>query len=155
MIVSFSFETFQKIEKIEVFPHPGPRDIFFFAFHSLASFSSKWVNFDILVVLKWKYDSFLQFWKLFEKLKFFAHPGPRYIFFAFHSLASFSSKWVNFDILVVLKWKYDSFLQDWKLFEKSKKLKFSTTPAVGTFFLHFTHWHLFLPNEWILIFKLI
>ena len=129
----------------------------------------------------WKYDSFLQFWKLFEKsievfhfflkwvkydsflqvlktfrkiekIEVFAHPGPRDIFFAFHSLASFSSKWVNFDILVVLKWKYDSFLQFWKLFEKSKKLKFSPTPALGTFFLPFTLWHLFLPNEWILIF---
>ena len=147
-------KTFRKIEKIEVFPHPGPRDIFC-AFHSLAPFSSKWVNFDILLVLMWKYDAFLQFCKLFEKSKkieVFPHPGPWDIFCAFHSLAPFSSKWVNFDILVVLMWKYDAFLQFRKLFEKSKKLKFFPTPALGTFFAHFTLWLLFHPNEWILIF---
>ena len=35
-----------------------------------------------------------------------------------------------------------------------KKLKFFPTPALGTFFAHFTLWLLFHPNEWILIFKL-
>ena len=155
MMLSFSSVNFLKIKKIEVFLHPGPWNIFY-AFHSLAPFSSKWVNFDILLVLMWKYDAFLQFWKLFEKSKkiVFPHPGPRDIFCAFHSLAPFSSKWVNFYILVVLKWKYDAFLQFCKLFEKSKKLKFFPTPALGTFFTHFTLWLLFHPNEWILIFYL-
>ena len=143
-------KTFWRIKKIEVFPHPGPRDIFC-AFRSTTPF---WVYFDILVVLKWKYDAFLQIWKLFEvkKIEVFPHPGPRDIFCAFRSTTPFSPKWVYFDILVVLKWKYDAFLQIWKLFEESKKLKFFPTPALGTFFAHFALRLLFHRNECILIF---
>ena len=38
----------------------------FLAQFTHVQFSSKWVNFYILVVLKWKYDDFLQFQKLFK-----------------------------------------------------------------------------------------
>ena len=106
-------KTFRKIERIEVFTHSGscPRNIFC-AFHTLAPCSSKWVDFDVVVFLKWKYEGFLQFWKLFKKSKkkwSFHHSGscPRDIFCAFHTLAPCSSKWVNFDVLVFLKWKYE------------------------------------------------
>ena len=153
-MLSFRFENFLRIKKIEVFPHPGPRDIFC-AFRSTTPFSSKWVYFDILVVLKWKYDAFLQIWKLFEeskKLKFFPTPALGTFFAHFALRLLFHPKWVYFDILVVLKWKYDAFLQIWKLFEESKKLKFFPTPALGTFFAHFALRLLFHRNECILIF---
>ena len=97
--------------------------------HTCPHYSSKWVNFYILIVLKWKYDVFLHFrkvfkkWKKMEKIEFFPHHGPVDIFVSIHTCAHFPSKWVNLCILVVLKWKYDDFLQFRKLFKKSKKLQ--------------------------------
>ena len=202
---SFS-QTFQKIEKIEDFPHPGAGDPFR-SFHTCTQISSKWVNFYILVVLMSNYDDFLHFCKLFEnskklkifptqalgtlfahfthahisskwvnfyilvvlmsnyndclhfrklfekskKLEDFPHPGPGDPFHSFHTCAQISSKWVNFYILVVLMSNYDDFLHFCKLFEKSKKLKISPTPALGTLFAHFTLVPRFHPNEWIFI----
>ena len=55
MKICFSsiLKTFRKIEKIEVFAHCGPVDIFLLNSHQM----------------KWKYDGFLHFRKLFKKLK--------------------------------------------------------------------------------------
>ena len=55
-------------------------------------------------------------------------------FGSIHSCAHFPSKWLNLYILVVLEWEYEDFLHFWKLFKKSKKLKFSPTADLGNFF---------------------
>ena len=146
---SFS-QTFRKLEKIEDFIHPGPGDPFR-SFHICSQISFKWVNFYILVVLMSNYDDFLHFRKLFEKLEDFPHPGPGDPFRSFHTCAQISSKWVNFYILVVLMSNYDDFLHFRKRFEKSKKLKISPTPALGTLFARFILVPRFHPNEWIFI----
>ena len=195
-------KTFQRIEKIEVFAHRGPVDILG-SIHTCVYFSSKWVNFYILVVLNWKSyafcifenfkkkknevytnhrpvdifgsihtcthfstewgiflyfscpevkiwcsSSFLKTFQRIEKLKFSPIMDLSTILAQF-TRAHFSSRWGNFYILVVLKWKYDAFLHFEKLFKKSKKLKFSPTADKLTFLAQFSHVHIFHLNEWI------
>ena len=159
MMLSFSSVNFSKNQKNWSFSPPRPLGHFLriSLFGSFFIQMSEFWYFTCPKVKMWCFPSVLKtFRKIEKKLKFFPTPALQGHFFspprAFHSLAPFSSKWVNFDILVVLKWKYDAFLQFCKLFEKSKKLKFFPTPALGTFFAHFTLWLLFHPNEWILIF---
>ena len=154
MMLSFSSVNFSKNQKNWSFSPPRPLGHFLriSLFGSFFIQMSEFWYFTCPNVKIWCFPSVLKTFRKIEKIEVFPHPGPRDIFCAFHSLAPFSSKWVNFDILVVLKWK--SFLQFCKLFEKSKKLKFFPTPALGTFFTHFTLWLLFHPNEWILIFYL-
>ena len=154
MMLSFSSVNFSKNQKNWSFSPPRPLGHFLriSLFGSFFIQMSEFWYFTCPNVKIWCFPSVLKTFRKIEKIEVFPHPGPRDIFCAFHSLAPFSSKWVNFDILVVLKWKCDAFLQFCKLFEKSKKLKFFPTPALGTFFTHFTLWLLFHPNEWILIF---
>ena len=156
MMLSFSSVNFSKNQKNWSFSPPRPLGHFLriSLFGSFFIQMSEFWYFTCPNVKIWCFPSVLKTFRKIEKIEVFPHPGPWDIFCAFHSLAPFSSKWVNFDILVVLKWKYDAFLQLCKTFEKSKKLKFFPTPALGTFFTHFTLWVLFHPNEWILIFYL-
>ena len=143
---------FENSKKLKISPTQALRTLF--AHFRRAQISSKWVNFYISVVLMSNYDDFLHFCKLFEKskkLEDFPHPGPGDPFRSFHTCTQISSKWVNFYILVVLMSNYDDFLHFHKLFENSKKLKISPTPALGTLFACFTLVPRFQTNEWIFI----
>ena len=135
-MIFFNFENFQKIREIEVFTHDGPVDIFG-SIHTCAHLSSKWVNWCILVMLKWKYDDFLQFRKLFKqskKLKFSpTMHGPVHIFGSIYTCAHFLSKWVNFLYFSCPELKILCFSSFQKLFKKWKKLKLSPNVDVDIF----------------------
>ena len=133
---SFS-KTFKKNPKKLKFSHTADMENFFGSIHSSAYFPSKWVKLYILVVLEWEYEDFLHFRKPFKKLKnlkFSATADLWNLFGSIHSCAHFSSKWVNFYILVVLEWENEDFLHFLKLFKKSKKMKFLPTADLGNFF---------------------
>ena len=135
MIIFFIFENFNRSKKLKFSPTTDLGK-FFGSIHTCAYFSSKWVNLYSLVVLDWEYDDFLHFQKLFKtskKLKFSPTPDWR-TFLAQLTCAHFSSIRVNLYILVVLEWEYDDFLHFWKLFKKSKKLKFLPTAYLGDLF---------------------
>ena len=122
MMIFFSFENFSKNRKIEDFPHPGHVDIFV-SIHTCAQISSKWGNFYILVVLKWEYDDFLQFWKLFEKskiLKIFPTLPCRHFCLNSHMCTDFiqMSKFLYFSCPEVRIWWFSSVLKTFRKIEK-------------------------------------
>ena len=147
-------KTFRKIEKNWRFFPPRPCRHFCLNSHMCTDFiqMSEFLYFSCPEVRIWWFSSVLKTFRKIEILKIFPHPGLVDIFVSIHTCAQISSKWVNFYILVVLKWEYDDFLQFWKLLKKSKKLKIFPTPALSTFLSQFTHVHRFHPNEWIFIF---
>ena len=154
MMIFIIFATFSKNGKNSRFPTPRPWGPFSLVSHLCPDFiqMSEFLNLSCPNVKLWWFSSFSQtFRKLEKKLKFFPTPGPGDPFRSFHTCGQISSKWVNFYILVVLMSNYDDFLHFRKLFEKSKKLKISPTPALGTLFAHFTLVPRFHPNEWIFI----
>ena len=111
---------FKKSKKLKFSPTSDLGN-FFDSIHSCAHFPSKWVNLYIIVVLKWEYEDFLHFRKLFKKLnklKFSPTADLGNFFGSILSFAHFPSKWVNLYILVVLEWEYEDFLHFQKLFKK-------------------------------------
>ena len=138
---------FKKSKKLKFSPSTEVGN-FFGSIHKFAHFPFKWVNLYILVFLEWEYEDFLHFRKLFKKLKKLKFPPPPppppppdlgNFFGSIHSCAHFPSKWVILYILVVLEWEYEDFLPFLKLFKILKKLKFSPTADLGTFFWFNSH----------------
>ena len=149
---SFS-QTFRKHEKIGRLPPPRPCGAFSLILHLCPDFiqMSEFLYLSCPDVKLWWFSSFSQTFRKIEKIEDLPHPGPGDPFRSFHTSAQISSKLVNFYILVVLMSNYDDFLHFCKLFENSKKLKISPTPALGTLFAHFILVPRFHPNEWIFI----
>ena len=159
MMLSFSSVNFSKNQKNWSFSPPRPLGHFLriSLFGSFFIQMSEFWYFTCPNVKIWCFPS-----ENFSKnRKNWSFSPPRPFFCAFHSLAFFIQMSEFWYFSCPKKWKNDAFLHifyafhslaPWKLFEKSKKLKFFPTPALGTFFAHFTLWLLFHPNEWILIF---
>ena len=149
---SFS-QTFRKLEKIGRLPPPRPWGAFSLILHLCPDFiqMSEFLYLSCPDVKLWWFSSFSQTFRKIEKIEDLSHPGPGDPFRSFHTSAQISSKLVNFYILVVLMSNYDDFLHFCKLFENSKKLKISPTPALGTLFAHFILVPRFHPNECIFI----
>ena len=147
---SFS-QTFWKLEKIEDFPHKGRP--FSLISHLCPDFiqMSEFLYLSCPDVKLWWFSSFSQTFRKIEKIGRFPQPrnwGP-------FSLISHLCP----DFIQISKFLYLScpdvklwwFLHFCKLFENSKKLKISPTPALGTLFACFTLVPRFHPNEWIFI----
>ena len=152
-MIFFIFANFSKNRKNWRFPPPRPWGPFSLFSYLCPDFiqMSEFLYLSCPDVKLWWFSSFLQTFRKLEKIEDFPHPGPGDPFCSFHTCAQISSKWVNFYILVVLMSNYDDFLHFCKLFENSKKLKISPTPALGTLFACFTLAPRFHPNEWIFI----
>ena len=151
---SFS-KTFQKIEKIEVFAHRGPGELF--GVKSLmCPFSiqmSEFVYFSCPRVRIWWFSSFSKTFQKIEKIEVFAHRGPGELFGVKSLMCPFSiqmSEFVYFSCPRVRIWWFSSFS---KTFQKIEKIESFRPPRTwGTFWGQITHVPIFHPNEWICIF---
>ena len=115
-------KTFKKIEKNWSFCPPRIVNIFG-SIHTCAHFSSKWFNFYILVVLKWKHDAFLHFRKLWKKKwSFRPQRTCRHLWLNSHMYTFFieMSELLYFSCPKVKIWCFSSFS---KTFQKIKKIE--------------------------------
>ena len=133
---SFS-KTFQKIEKIEVFAHRGPGELF--GLNSLkCPFSiqmSEIIYFSCPGVRIWGFSSFSKIFQKIEKIEVFSPNTDLGNFLgSIYSCAHFPSKWVNLYILVVLEWEYEYFLHFRKSFQKIYKIEVFAHSGPGELF---------------------
>ena len=152
----FSFsECSQKIEKIEVFAHCGPGELFWLN-SLMCPFSiqmSEFVYFSCPGVSIWGFSSFSETFQKIEKIEVFAHRGTWGTFFAqfTHVPIFHPNEWI---CIFKLSWRENMrIFFIFKNFSKNRKYwSFRRQRSWRTFLPQFTHVPIFHPNEWICIF---
>ena len=121
---SFS-KTVQKIEKIKVFDHRGPGELFWLN-SLMCPFSIQMIEFVYFScprVRIWGFSSFLKTFQKIEKIEVFAHSGSGELFWLNSLMCPFfiqMSEFVYFSCPVVRIWGFSSFS---KTFQKVEKIE--------------------------------
>ena len=144
-------KTFQKTEKIEVFTHHGPGELFWLN-SLMCPFSiqmSEFVYFSCPGVRIWGFSSFSKFFKKSKNLKFSPTTHLGNFSDSIYSCAHFPFKWVNLYIFL-LSWSENMriffiFIN----FSKNWINCFRPPRTWCTVLAQFTHVPIFHPNKWI------